>query len=138
MSVRTTERAVKAILGGHYDGTSGLQPFIDTASSLVDDIAAADSSISSTRLELIERWLAAHYYEHADPITASRSTGRASGQFQGRTDMGFDSTKYGQEAKRLDTSGLLVKLDQPLRPKASCAWLGKVRDDQLDADERST
>jgi hypothetical protein len=137
MSVRTTERAVKSILGGHYDGTTGLQPFIDTASSLVDDIAVADSSISASRLELIERWLAAHYYEHADPITASRSTGGASGQFQGRTDMGFDSTKYGQEAKRLDSSGLLVKLDQPLRPKAGCVWLGKQPSSQLDADERT-
>jgi hypothetical protein len=135
MSIRTTERAVKAILGSHYDGSAGLHPFIDTASSLVDDIAAADPAIVSSRLELIERWLAAHYYEHSDPIAQSRSTGKASGQFQGQTGMGFDSTKYGQEAKRLDTSGLLVRLDQPLRPKASCTWLGKQPRDQLNAEE---
>jgi hypothetical protein len=138
MSVRTTEGNVRGILGGHYDGTTSLVPFIDTASSLVDDVALKDSSVSAVRLELIERWLAAHYYEHADQITQSRSTGGASGQFQGRTDMGFDSTKYGQEAKRLDSSGLLVNLDQTLRPKASASWLGKVRDDQLDEDERAT
>ena len=137
MSVRTTERAVRAILGGHYDNSTGLQPFIDTASSLVDDISAAAPSILASRLELIERWLAAHYYEHSDPIASSRSTGKASGQFQGRTEMGFDSTKYGQEAKRLDTSGLLVKLDQPLRPKAGCLWLGKQPRDQLNTEERT-
>jgi hypothetical protein len=138
MSVRTTEGNVQGILGNHYDNATSLVPFIDTASSLVDDIALLDSSISATRLELIERWLAAHYYEHADQITQSRSTGGASGQFQGRTDMGFDSTKYGQEAKRLDSSGMLVNLDQPLRPKAGGFWLGKARDDQLDVDERTT
>jgi hypothetical protein len=138
MSVRTSERSVKAILGGHYDGSTGLQPFIDTAASFVDDIATKDATVTSSRLELIERYLAAHFYAHADQITQSRSTGGASGQFQGMTQMGFDATLYGQTAKRLDPTGHLINLDQPLRPKASCMWLGKVRDDQLDEDERTT
>ncbi len=140
MSVRTTERVVKAILGGHYDGATGLQPFIDTATILVDRIAAADSTSSMTTasLELVERYLTAHFYAHADPITQSRSTGRVSGQFQGRTDMGFDATLYGQTAKRLDATGTLSNMDLPLSPKAKCIWLGKVRDDQLDEDERVT
>lgn len=138
MSVRTTETAIKAILGSHYDGTSELQPFIDTATLLVDDIAGSDESISLARLERIECYLSAHYYSLKDPIVQSRSTGRASGQFQGRTDLGFDGSRYGQEAKRLDPTGYLVRLDQPQRPKASCMWLGKVPSDQLSAMERST
>jgi hypothetical protein len=140
MAVRTTTQAVELILGGHYDGTSGLQPFIDTATIFVDRIVAADTNgeMTTAALERVECYLSAHFYAHADQITQSRNTGRASGQFMGRTDMGFDSTQYGQTAKRLDTTGLLVKLDQPLRPKASCSWLGKIRDDQLDEDERTT
>jgi hypothetical protein len=140
MSVRTTERAVKLVLGSNYDGSSGLQPFIDTATILVDRIAIKDAAgeMTAAALEMVERYLAAHFYAHADQITASRSTGGASGQFQGRTDMGFDATLYGQTAKRLDATGLLVQLDMPQRPKATCAWMGKVRDDQLDEDERTT
>jgi hypothetical protein len=139
MSVRTTERAVKAILGDNYDGTAGLSPFIDTATILVDRIVAADASseMPAAALERVEAYLAAHFYAHSDQITASRSTGRASGSFQGQTGMGFDATLYGQTAKRLDATGLLVKLDQPLRPKATCAWLGKQPADQLNADERA-
>jgi len=137
---RTTEKSVKSILGSHYNGTTGLQPFIDTAEVLVTRIVTADVSglMTETALERVECYLAAHFYAHADQITQSRSTGKASGQFQGRTDLGFDSTLYGQTAKRLDATGLLVKLDQTQRPKASCTWLGKVPIDQLDTDERST
>ena len=139
MSVRTTSAAVTAILGGHYDGSTSLTPFLDTATVLVDQLEAADSGglMSAAALERVEAYLTAHFYAHADPITQSRSTGRASGQFQGQTAMGFDATLYGQTAKRLDATGYLVKLDQPLRPKASCSWLGKQPADQLDADERS-
>lgn len=140
MAVRTTAVAVKAILGSHYDGSSELQPFLDTATVLVDRIEATDvdGEMTASALERTEAYLTAHFYAHADQIAQSRSTGRASGQFGGRTDMGFDATLYGQTAKRLDATGLLVKLDQPMRPKASCTWLGKVPDDQLDADERVT
>lgn len=142
MSVRTTERAVKGLLLSNYDNSSNpsLQPFIDTAASLVDRIEIADDkgSMSSSSLELVERYLSAHFYAHADPFLSSKSTGGASGQFQGRTDVGFDATLYGQTAKRLDVTGTLVTLDQPLRPKASCNWLGLVRDDQTDVDGRTT
>jgi hypothetical protein len=140
MSVRTTESAVRGILVGHYDGSTGLHPFIDTATVLVDRIVTADVDgiMTAAALELVERYLAAHFYAHADQIAQSRSTGAASGQFGGQTAMGFDATLYGQTAKRLDATGLLVNLDQPLRPKAGCSWMGKVRDDQLDEDERTT
>lgn len=140
MAVRTTESAVKAILGDHYDGSSSLLPFIDTATILVDRIDLADTAgeMTDAALEMVERYLSAHFYTHADMIAQSRSTGGASGSFQGQTQMGFDATLYGQTAKRLDTTGTLVNLDQPLRPRAKMAWLGKLRDDQLDEDERST
>jgi len=138
MPIRTTEQAVKAILLGHYDSVSDIQPFIDTATILVDRIQAADikGQMTDNALEKVEAYLAAHFYAHADQITTSKSTGSASGQFQGRTDLGFDATLYGQTAKRLDSTGILVNIDMPQRPKANCSWLGKQRSDQLDVDER--
>lgn len=141
MSVRTTESHVVSILGEHYNTSSkiDLQPFIDTATVLVDRIESADvsSEMSDAALELVERYLAAHFYAHSDPIAQSRSTGRASGQFQGRTDLGFNATLYGQTAMRLDATGLLISLDQPQRSRGRIFWLGKQTDDQLDVDERS-
>lgn len=140
MAIRTTENSVQAILGGHYDGSTSLTSFIKTANLFTNRIANADTKglMGEDDLKDVETYLAAHFYAHADQITQSKSTGRASGQFQGRTDLGFDATLYGQTAKRLDATGLLVLLDQPQRPKATCLWLGKVFNDQLDADERSS
>lgn len=142
MAVRTTEKLVQGILERNYDlvNAPSLTPFIETATVLVDRVSLADtrSQMNAASLELVERYLAAHFYCHADMIAQSRSTGGASGNMQGQTGMGFDATLYGQTAKRLDATGLLVNLDQPLRPKATSAWLGKIRDDQLDEDERAT
>jgi hypothetical protein len=36
----------------------------------------------------------------------------------------------------LDVTGYLVKMDQPLRPKASAMWLGKTPSDQIDYVDR--
>jgi hypothetical protein len=140
MAIRTTSDAVIDILGDNYDGSTNLQPFIDTATILTDRVESADanSEMTAKALERVEAYLTAHFYAHHDQLVASKSTGAASGQFQGRTDMGFDATLYGQTAKRLDATGYLVNTDQPLRPKAKAYWLGKIRDDQLDEDERST
>ena len=140
MAVYTTELSVKSILGDHYDDSTDLKPFIDTANVLTLRVVTADTSSIMTKaaLERLEAYLAAHFYAHADQIAQSSSTGKASGQFQGQTGLGFDGTLYGQTAKRIDATGLLVLLDQTQRPKAGCTWLGKVRKDRLDEDVRVT
>ena len=70
MAARTTTGDVQAILGSHYDSTISLQPFIDTAVILVDwlDTQDTDNELSVAALEMIERYIAAHIYEHADQI----------------------------------------------------------------------
>lgn len=138
MAVYTTELSVKSILGDHYDDSTDLKPFIDTANVFTLRVVAADtdSDMTDAALEKLEAHLSAHFYAQADQIEQSSSVGKASGQFQGQTALGFDGTLYGQTAKRIDATGLLVLLDQPQRPKAGCTWLGKVRSDRLDEDVR--
>jgi hypothetical protein len=73
-------------------------------------------------LELIERWLSAHFYALSDQTLASKSTSKASGSFHGQTQMDFDSTKYGQAAQNIDTSGCLRAIGK--RQFGSSKWLG--------------
>lgn len=116
MATRTNVVAVAGVLGNNWDGTTGLQPFIDAATTIVDDVsnndAITDKVMTTTKLELVERWLAAHFYHCADPTYQSKSTGKASGQFQGQSEMNFAGSRYGQMAIRLDTSRYLAALDQ--------------------------
>lgn len=127
---RTTVIAVKNLLLDNYDKVSNPPPdltgFIDSASALVDQVVSSATSrgitLTTTLLEIIERWLAAHYYAQADPLYMSKSTQGASGSFMGQSALGLDSTRYGQQAKRLDISGSLAAFD--LNARADLLWLG--------------
>jgi len=139
---RTSFEKVKAILGSHYDDSLSLAAFIDTASALVSKLEAADtqSVLSAVDLELIERWLSAHFYAHADQIAQSRNVGRASVSYQGQTAMMFESTQYGQVALSLDATGYLAKRQQEAEnggpSRAGMVWLGQRY--RGDSSERST
>lgn len=141
MPVRTDADLVKGILCLDYDTKRlpDLQPFIDTASSIVDDLETMcvneGSPLSSNKLELIERWLSAHGYCCTDQPYAMRKTGNASGMFQGQTGKRLESTKYGQMALTLDPSGNLDTLNNNNRIRFS--WLGKTEQDQLTYYDRN-
>lgn len=72
MAIRTTDAAVRAII--ETQASIDTAPFIEVASALVDEIEP-DSSYNATRLELIERWLAAHFYAIRDNRVASEGAG---------------------------------------------------------------
>lgn len=129
MAHRTNHGAVRKLLGAQYDGESDLAGFISTANSIVDKIDTNDtgSLLSDADLELIERWLAAHFYGSMDQFVSSKNTGRASGAFQGQTAMIFQATFYGQNALALDVTGYLAKLQQQAqtgKQRVGMAWLG--------------
>lgn len=136
---RTSSAAVILVLGqqtvngkaGNYDGLSDLSPYIDTASSIVDDLVAAANTdgvtITATKAELIERWLAAHYYTQMDPLYKSRSTDRASGTFV--------EQNFRMVATQLDPSGLLAGILAGQR--AEGAWLGTAAPAARTYDERN-
>lgn len=133
MAVRTTSAAVRALLepGKAYDtvDSPSLTPFIDAASAMIDDVnecATADGvTLGDTRLELIERWLAAHFYVMSDQAYTSEGTEGASASYQGQTAMFLTASKYGQMAMRLDKSGCLEAVGGAERKVASGFWLGK-------------
>lgn len=138
---RTNSSAVIAVLGDDYgpraDGsTPSMTPYIDTASNLVDqvvvDSTAAGYSLTGATLELIERWLSAHYYTKSDPAYTSRSTEGASGSFVRSSQ---DPEPYLGPAIDLDPSGCLNALLK--RQRAGAVWGGKTASTQLTYDQRN-
>jgi len=133
---RTTSIAVQRVLGGHYDTQNkpALDPFIKTANILVSQVALQVGTPDAATLAEIECYLSAHFYAHADQITQTKSTGGASGSFQGTTAMALNGTQYGQTAMLLDSSGYLAKRSKEVetgqRRVATCSWLGEDPDDQ--------
>lgn len=92
---------------------SALQSWIDIATEIVDDIAA-EGSVSSARLEKIEKLLSAHFASAQDQRIQSGGKESGSVEFQGETGMGLDGTKYGQQAKTLDPTGTLASMNKPM------------------------
>lgn len=133
MAVRATNAEVRGII--ETDPNVSMDPFIKAANKLTDRISifATDNArtVTAAELAVIETWLAAHFYAHRDQLYTQRSTGKASGSFQGKTAMGLDSTQYGQTAKLLDPTGYLRAFDKG--GFASMFWGGT----EEDADEES-
>lgn len=129
MAIRTDPALVRGVI--KTDEAISIAPFIDTANSLVNWLAGedTDSDLADSTLELIERYLAAHFYEaNRDRKEAQKTTGRASATFQGKTAMILMSTDPGQTACLLDVTGRLaelsIKAEKGIKPKVGLAWLG--------------
>lgn len=136
MAIRTSAPQVAAILGDNYDSLISLTVFMETANVIVNTLVEKNAenlgpTLSDTLLELIERWLSAHCYAHADQIFAYKQTGNAAATFQGVTGMGLTATLYGQTAIILDTTGYLSQVSKAAddskgggRRTANILWLG--------------
>ena len=102
-------------------------PFIAVANELVTECCSSDD-YTSTRLELIERWLSAHFYTVRDPRAESEKAGSVSERFQSKVDLGFDTSHYGQMAMRLDTEGCFAALNERMKKgkqaTVGVTWLG--------------
>jgi hypothetical protein len=123
---RTTSIAVSAII--EADVNISLDPFIEAANSLVTDICS-DSSYTAAKLELIERWLAAHFYAVRDPRSAEEAAGSVRQRFQYKVDLNLAVTTYGQQAMILDTDGNLAALNKQITDGRGnmtfgVSWLG--------------
>lgn len=130
---RVTEDEVREIIDN--SAGIGMSPFIAAAYTLVNKVSLKDtaSELSAADLKEIERWLAAHFYAHRDQLLQNRSTGGASGTFQGQTGMHFESTQYGQTALLLDTTGYLAGLQNQAkegRKMKTMIWLGSTESEQ--------
>lgn len=137
---RTSTANVALILGDHYLAGSSpdLQAFIDTANLVITRVntcaTAKGITLSTDELEMLERYLAAHYFSHADQMYQSKATNGASGSFQGQTGKGIESSQYGMTAIQLDPSGCLAAITKGNR--ASVTWGGKPSNAQISAYDR--
>lgn len=147
MAFRTSAAAVEGVLsaGEDYDTVlrPSLVPYIETANVLVDEVidhaAAKGEALTAKRAELLERWLAAHFYCSSDQPYKQRSTLRAQGTFQGQTGMYLEATKYGQAALLLDTTGSLSTItgtSSVIKRTVGLDWLGKSPTDQIPYRDR--
>lgn len=135
---RTTSLQVQAILGRNFTTGADLTGFIDAASIMIDQVVACAISkkrpLTDSQAEILERYLTAHYYGHADQFFTSKSTSGASGSFQGQFGKGLEGSQYGQTAMSLDPSGCLKALS--MGNKIQLGWLGKNKCDQISITER--
>ena len=126
MANRTTAALVGGIID--VDADIAITPFIDAANALVTECCGDSTVYDATRLELIERWLAAHFYTVRDMRAESEKAGSVSQKLQSKVDLGFDTSHYGQMAMRIDTEGGLAALnEQILKGRVSSiefSWLG--------------
>ena len=131
MAIRTTSEAVEGII--ETEVTISLTPFIEVASLLVDKVCAPlyDEVDDAAQLEMIERWLSAHFYAIRDPRRTQEVAGSVSEQFTSRVDLGLDLTWYGQQAKLIDTKGGLKVLDEAKAGALGIFWMGKDRRQEL-------
>ena len=97
-----------------------LSVFIQTATVQVDTIAAL-GTLSAAVLKEIERWLAAHYTSMRVRQDAKVTMGDSSHTYSGKTGAGLQSTRYGQQAVLLDTTGTLANAGQR---RASMTYMG--------------
>jgi len=128
MSVRTTDELVEEII--EVDSTISLTPFIAVANELVTELCT-DSDYSSSRLLLIETWLAAHFYAIRDPRIESEKAGSVSEKRAIKIGLNLQQTTYGQQAMLLDTSGNLAALNKGMdtgKRTPSVTWAGQYED----------
>ncbi len=123
MAIRTKPKDVQDILGRNYGEGTNLSPYIEAASSIVDRLVVAAAAlgvatraVSASQAELVERWLAAHYYTQMDPLYKRRQTADGSGDFV--------EHGYLEAAKQIDPSGLL---DGILSRRVMTAYCPRVK-----------
>jgi len=128
MAYRTTVSAVEGIIEVDSTTISDITPFIAVANELVTECCAS-AGYSESRLELLERWLTAHFYAIRDPRVDTEKAGSVSVKYQYKVDLGFNVTTYGQQALLLDTAGGLIELQNALmtgkkKVIPGVTWLG--------------
>lgn len=134
---RTDATQVGAVI--ELDDSIVLDPFINAANELVTEACApltvtdpvtgtVSLAYSDVRLAMIETWLAAHFYAMRDPRMTSVAPTGLSVSYENRVDLGFNLSRYGQQAMRLDTRGGLAALDAKIKKggkgKLGFYWLG--------------
>ena len=122
MAWRVNDAQLRLVVETVPELDSGI--FIRTAHALTNQLAKVDSTpggiggvggmnlLSLELLTEIELQLSAHFYSLRDQRYQSKSTGGASGSFQGQVGEGLASTDYGRNALALDVTGYLARINR--------------------------
>jgi len=97
-NARNTASEVKEIFDTDLDD-SQLHNWVNMAAETTDDVES-HGELSSNRLKLIEKNLAAHYAATQDPRVSEETIGDAQFDYKGTT----ETTDYWRTALRLDTT----------------------------------
>lgn len=114
MATRATEAMVKEIINTDLTDEQ-VTPFLAAANTMVTDLLLGENYSTAT-LQEIERWLAAHFVAVRDPQVTQEKTDDAQATYEGKTGMGLNSTRYGQQAMLLDHHGILARVASSKRP----------------------
>ena len=109
---RATEDSMVAILGELDDDSHDVTPFIASATTLVDRIAAADSTVADDVLESIESWLACHFYKASFQNAKMEKAGPVSETKDSWVNYGLQTTMWGSQAIMLDPTGTLANINE--------------------------
>jgi hypothetical protein len=111
---RTTEDRVALLI--QYDRTfvTDLQPFIDDASLIIDNVVAIAPIPADNLLELVERYLAAHLVMVTSGQVSMEKVRSLQVQYGTLLDKGFAITHWGTTAMMLDTTGRLAAFNTRL------------------------
>ena len=127
---RTTPEQVGLIV--ELDEDIDITSPITMANELVTEVCSG-KGYTDARMELIERWLAAHFYVIRDPRASSESAGVSQSYANPSVGMMIHGTKEGQQALLLDTAGGLASLSKGMEAGAAkrvgVTWVGKPADD---------
>lgn len=127
---RTTPENVGKVV--ELDEDIDLTVFIEMANELVTQLCVG-KGYTDTRLELIERWLAAHFYVIRDPRASSESAGVSQSYLNPNVGMMIQGTKEGQQALLLDTAGGLASLSKASEDgkgrTVGVTWIGTESED---------
>lgn len=112
VTVDDVKKIIKNIDESYSD--DDLECFIMAAHVVIENeiVADEDCDASACTLRELERWLAAHFIATADPKVWSEKYGDAANMYQGKWNVGFDATNYGQQVMRLDPCGKLGTLNE--------------------------
>jgi hypothetical protein len=127
---RTSPTLVQGLT--EVDASVSLTPFIDTANTLVTEFCTGVNgptpAYDTDRLELIERWLSAHFYRLRDLIPVVERAGSVAEHKQYKMELALNQTPYGQHAMFLDTNGGLAAWNDSVvngKPRrVGVTWLG--------------
>ena len=108
---RVTANEVREIFDTDLEDAN-LDAFITAANLMVTDLLTG--KYSADLLKEIERWLAAHYGAHMDPVAEQEKMGDGQVRYalaiaRSSVGLGLNNTPYGQQVRVMDYLGILAE-----------------------------